>query len=93
MLLQLDPPLPLETPKGPGFAHVLVDYGPEHDLYWTVFLDASGECWTFSNREIRAQRNITLGRVNVAEPPPVAKGQRAAELAAKAPHCFNGAPR
>lgn len=68
MLLQLDPPLPLETPKGSGFAHILIDYGPEHDLYWTVFLDASGECWTFSNREIRAQRNITIGRNDVVKP-------------------------
>ena len=62
MLLQLDPPLPLETPKGSGFAHVLIDYGPEHDLYWTVFLDESGECWTFSNEDIRFCKNVTIGR-------------------------------
>ena len=68
MLLQLDPPLPLETPKGAGLAHILVDYGPEHDLYWTVFLDTNGECWTFSNREVRALKNISLGRVGVEKP-------------------------
>lgn len=62
MMLQLDPPLPLDTPKGPGLAHVLLDYGMEGHLYWIVFLDASGECWTFANPDIRAQKNITPGR-------------------------------
>lgn len=68
MLLQLNPPIPLLTPKGAGLAHFLVDYGPEFDLHWTVFLDDSGECWTFANREIRAQKNITLGRDHVVPP-------------------------
>ncbi len=52
-MLQLNPPLPLNTPKGEGFAHFLIDYGPESDLYWTVFITATGEIWTFSNREVR----------------------------------------
>lgn len=71
-MLQLNPPLPLLTPKGEGFAHVLIDYGPETDLYWTVFITATGEVWTFSNREVRASKNITLGRTRVD--PPVAAG-------------------
>ena len=62
MVLQLNPPIPMSTPKGSGFAHFLIDYSAEHDLYWVVFLDNSGECWTFNNRHIRAQDNITLGR-------------------------------
>ncbi len=64
MLLQLNPPLPLETPKGKGYAHIVIDYGPEMDLIWIVFIDASRECWAYSNREIRLQPNITLGRPN-----------------------------
>jgi hypothetical protein len=64
-MLQLNPPLPMLTPKGEGFAHVLIDYGPESDLYWTVFITATGEVWTFSNREVRAAKNITLGRTHV----------------------------
>lgn len=64
-MLQLNPPLPLLTPKGEGFAHILIDYGPESDLYWTVFITATGEIWTFSNREVRASKNITLGRTQV----------------------------
>ena len=62
MILQLNPPIPVETPKGPGMAHLVIDYGVEHNLFWVVFIDATGECWTYKNPEIRAQKNITLGR-------------------------------
>ena len=69
-MLQLNPPLPLNTPKGEGFAHFLIDYGPESDLYWTVFITATGEIWTFANREVRASKNITLGRSSPSLPRP-----------------------
>ena len=46
MLTQLNPPLPLETSKGPGWAHFVIDYGPESALLWVVFMDADGACWT-----------------------------------------------
>ena len=65
-LTQLNPPIPLQTPRGPGLAHFVIDYGPESHLMWTVFLDASGECWTFQNPEIRAATNISLGRPSVS---------------------------
>lgn len=61
-ITQLNPTLPVNTPKGKGFAVALIDYGPEHDLIWVVFVDDSGECWSFQNKEIRAQANITMGR-------------------------------
>lgn len=63
MILQLNPPIPLVTPRGAGLAHCLIDYGPEYDLLWVVFLDSNGECWTYRNSEVRAQKNITMGRV------------------------------
>lgn len=59
---QLNPPLPLETPKGSALAHFLIDYGPEADLIWVCFQDETGECWSWANPEIRAQKNFTLGR-------------------------------
>lgn len=62
LLLQLNPALPLNTPKGPGLCHVLIDYGPESHLYWVVILDSNGEVWTFANPEVRGQANLTLGR-------------------------------
>lgn len=60
-MLQLDPPLPVNTPKGPALAHVLLDYGAEHDLVWVCFQD-NGECWCWRNQDIRATTNTTFGR-------------------------------
>lgn len=62
MITQLNPPIPLDTPKGPGQATFLIDYGLEYDLYWVVFIDETRECWTLNNRDVRAQRNLTIGR-------------------------------
>ncbi len=62
MMLQLDPPIPLTTPKGKGWAVITIDYSQEHDLIWVVFLDESGECWSFRNQDVRIQKNITFGR-------------------------------
>lgn len=61
MILQLDPPIPLLTPKGKGLAHLVLDYGIEHDLLWCCFLDC-GEIWCFSNRDVRPDINISLNR-------------------------------
>lgn len=65
-MLQLNPPIPVLIRRGTdwvrGYAHVLIDYGMEHDLLWVVFADDSRECWTAPNKDIRAQSNITAGR-------------------------------
>jgi hypothetical protein len=34
MIVQLNPQLPLLTPKGKAYAHFLIDYSQEHDLLW-----------------------------------------------------------
>jgi hypothetical protein len=62
MLTQLTPPLPMKTPKGDGLAHFVIDYGPEANLMWVVFMDADGACWTVPNPEIRMKANWTMGR-------------------------------
>jgi hypothetical protein len=62
MILQLNPALPLQTPKGKGWAHFLIDYSQEHDLLYVVFLNDTGECWTFPNSQIRMDTNFSLGR-------------------------------
>lgn len=64
MMLQLNPPIPLSTPKGEGMAWAIIDYGAEHNLLWVVAIDETREIWTFPNPEVRAQKNITLGRVS-----------------------------
>jgi hypothetical protein len=62
MITQLNPPLPLDTPKGSGLAHFVIDYGPEADLVWVVFMDQDGACWSVPNPEIRMALNWTMGR-------------------------------
>ena len=61
-MTRIDPPLPLDTPKGPAMAHFLIDYGPEHHLLWVCFQDDSGECWPWSNKDVRLQHNLSMGR-------------------------------
>lgn len=61
-ILQLNPSIPLHTPKGKGKAILLIDYSEEHHLLWTVIIDDTGEIWTFQNTEVRAQSNISMGR-------------------------------
>ena len=63
MMLQLSPPLPVQTPKGKAWAHVLLDYGPEADLLWICFQDETGECWTWANKDIRLQENMSLNAI------------------------------
>jgi hypothetical protein len=62
MIQQLNPTIPVITPKGKGFAHLVIDYSQEHDLMWVVFINKTGECWTYSNKDIRLDENITIGR-------------------------------
>ena len=62
MFTQLNPPLPLSTPKGRGYAVGVIDYGLEHSLLWVVALDDSGEVWCVPNSEIRMQPNWSAGR-------------------------------
>lgn len=64
MITQLDPPIPLATPKGNGWAFFLIERSQEHHIEWVVFLDSNGECWTFQNPEIRIQTNYTMNRRN-----------------------------
>ena len=66
MLLQLNPPIPVETPRGKAMAQVIIDYGVEHDLVWLCFQDDTGESWCWNNKFIRAQNNITFSR-NVSD--------------------------
>lgn len=67
MIIQLQNPIPIICPKGKGLAHFLIDYGPESHIQWVCFLDQNGECWTFQNPDIRAQKNITQGRDHISD--------------------------
>ena len=60
MITQLNPTIPLVTPKGNGFAHFVIDYGQEHHLIWVVFIDDTRECWSFQNPDVRLDFNRTM---------------------------------
>lgn len=66
MIHQLNPPIPVITPKGKAIAHAMIDYGMESDLQWVCFQDGTGECWTWKNPQVRAQLNITQGRDHIS---------------------------
>jgi hypothetical protein len=50
MIVQLDPPIALETPKGSATAYLVIS--DERGLMWQAFLEDSGESHVFSNREV-----------------------------------------
>ena len=62
MILQLNPVLEVDTPKGRGHAEFLIDYGPEADLLWVVVMRDTGEIWTLRNADLRATANVSIGR-------------------------------
>lgn len=62
MILQLNPPIPVETPKGKAMAQFLIDYGVEHHLLWVCFQE-NGECWSWRNPDIRGETNLSYNRI------------------------------
>ena len=80
MFMQLNPPLPLETPKGKAWAVAMIDYGPQWDLQWVTFIHATGECWTWLNRDVRGEDNLTFHL-----PKPTPMYHKPADAAAVAP--------
>ena len=61
-ILQLNPSIPVVTPKGKAMAILVIDYSIEHDLLWTCVINETGEIWTYRNNVVLADSNITLGR-------------------------------
>lgn len=65
VILQLNPPLWFETPKGRALAHFVVDTSLEHEMEFVCF-HQNGEVWSWSQRDVRATTNLTIGRETVA---------------------------
>jgi hypothetical protein len=62
LILQLNPPLPVFTPRGKALAHFVIDYGIEAHLCWVCALHSDGAIWTFQNPDVRMEFNQTIGR-------------------------------
>jgi hypothetical protein len=62
-MLQLNPTIPIiRISDGmKGYAFIVIDYSQEHNLLFVCALD-NGEIWTLENKELRMQKNISLGR-------------------------------
>jgi hypothetical protein len=57
----LDPPRGLHTPLGYALATEITVWGQEDYIYYNCWIAESGENWTFDNREVRLDPNITAG--------------------------------
>lgn len=62
MILQLNPSIPVITPRGSGEALFILDYGKEDDIMFIVAQDDTGEIWTYKNSLVRLHKNETIGR-------------------------------
>jgi hypothetical protein len=67
MIIQLNPTIPMTTPKGKGYALFLIDYSQEHDCLWAVADDLTGEIWFWNNSKVRMQTNISMGRIQKSD--------------------------
>lgn len=69
-MLQLKPQIPVKIVDKKnerlhnkiGQAIGWLDYSEEHDIFWIVALDETGEVWTVPNPKIRLLTNYTMGR-------------------------------
>lgn len=52
----------VDTPRGRGRIWLVTDYGAEIEKLFTVILYQSGEVWEFTNKDIKATKNLTMGR-------------------------------
>lgn len=60
-ILQLEPPIPVETEHGPGFALVLIDYGTQHNSAFIVALIGSREIKHYQSSQLKIGVNHTFG--------------------------------
>ena len=68
MLLQLNPPLWVNTPLGEGHALVLIDYGPSINTVWLVHLFDSGKVTHVDSSEVRVMGNAMWGIPHPEQP-------------------------
>jgi len=50
------------TPKGDGVIWLVLDYGYETDTIYTIIINATGELWQYTHRDIIVKPNLTYQR-------------------------------
>ena len=54
------------TPKGDGIIWLVTEYGHETDTMYTIIINATGELWQFTHRQIIVKPNLTFHRYGKA---------------------------
>jgi hypothetical protein len=54
------------TPKGDGIIWLVTEYGHETDTMYTIIINATGELWQFTHRDIIVKPNQTYRRYGKA---------------------------
>jgi len=67
MMLQLNPPMHVMTPKGEAFARLVIDYGPDVNPVFVVDLFSDRGCFCVDAAEIRFGPNAMY---DLQEPEP-----------------------
>lgn len=54
------------TPKGDGIIWLVIEYGHETDTMYTIIINATGELWQFTHKDIIVKPNLTYHRYGKA---------------------------
>jgi hypothetical protein len=54
--------LEVTTPKGDGIVWLVLEYGHETDTMYTIIINATGELWQFTHKDIIVKPNLTFHR-------------------------------
>jgi hypothetical protein len=54
------------TPLGPATATEMIVWDADDFIWYSCWMDETGENWFFDNREVRLNENITAGRVRTS---------------------------
>jgi hypothetical protein len=65
-IIQLNPPIYMETPLGSAVCLFLWEQGLEIDVQWCCFIEATGEPWWFPNSKVRLSPNLSAGRATTS---------------------------
>lgn len=67
-ILQLNPPIWVNTPLGEGHSLLIIDYGPSINTLWVVHLFEDGRVVHIDSSEVRVMGNEMWGISHPAEP-------------------------
>lgn len=60
-ILQLNPPIQVQTPLGNGWCLFIIDYSININTVWIIRLDKAGEIKHFDSNDIKISANPMLG--------------------------------